>query len=55
VLSFRNTAAFAINSASANVSPIGGGALSASILAATVGKWCELQSDGTNWLIMSSN
>lgn len=55
VLSFRNTAAFAINSASANVSPIGGGALSSAILAATVGKWCELQSDGTNWLVMSSN
>lgn len=55
VLSFRNTAAFAINSDSANVSPIGGGALASAILAATVGKWCELQSDGTNWLVMSSN
>lgn len=55
VLSFRNTAAFAINSASSNVSPIGGGVLTSSILAATIGKWCELQSDGTNWLVMSSN
>lgn len=55
VLSFRNTAAFAINSASSNVSPIGGGALTSAILPATVGKWCELQSDGTNWLAMSSN
>lgn len=55
VLSFRNTAAFAINSASANVSPIGGGALTSAILPATVGKWCELQSDGTNWLTMSAN
>jgi hypothetical protein len=25
------------------------------ILAATVDKWAELQSDGTNWLIVAAN
>lgn len=57
VLKLRNTAAFAINSASSNVGPIAGGAPGTAILPATVGKWCELQVDstGTAWIIVAAN
>lgn len=47
--------AFAVNSASANVIPLVGGAASATILAATAGKFAFLKSDGTNWTIMMAN
>lgn len=55
ILTLRNTAAFAINSASSNVVPLAGGAAGTAILAATAGKYCTLQSDGTNWIIQSAN
>jgi hypothetical protein len=55
MLHVKNIAAFAVNSASANVVPIAGGAASTSILAATAGKWATLQSDGTNWVVIASN
>lgn len=55
VLKIRNTNSYAINSASANIGPIGGGAPTTAILPATVGKWCELQSDGSVWLTMAAN
>lgn len=42
-------------SASSNVVPQTGGAAGTAILAATAGKWAELISDGSNWIIMSSN
>lgn len=42
-------------SASSNVVPQAGGAAGTAILAATAGKWADLQSDGTNWLIVRSN
>jgi len=32
-----------------------GGSAAAAILAATAGKYAELQSDGSNWQIMSAN
>ena len=48
-------AAFAVNSAAANVVPVTGGAATAAILPATAGKWCVLQSDGTSWQIMMAN
>jgi hypothetical protein len=56
-LRFKNTAAFAINSASANVGPQAGGAPGTAILAAAAGKWCVMKVDagGTIWSIMSSN
>lgn len=54
-LKLRNTAAFAINSATSNVGPIVGGAAGTAILTATSGKWCDLQSDGSIWVIMASN
>ena len=42
-------------SASANVVPIVGGAAGTAILAATAGKWADIESDGTNWNITASN
>lgn len=41
-------------SASANVVPIAGGAAATAILAATAGSWCDMVSDGTNWVIVRS-
>jgi len=55
ILYVKNIAAFAVNSASANVVPLVGGAAGTSVLAATAGKWAILQSDGTNWQIMAAN
>lgn len=44
----------AINSASSNVVPLAGGAAGTAIVAGTAGKWAELVSDGTDWVIMAS-
>lgn len=35
--------------------PLAGGAAGSAIVSATAGKWAELQSDGTNWVIMAGN
>lgn len=51
----KTVAAYTVVSASSNVVPLAGGAASTAILAATAGKWAELVSDGTNWVIMSGN
>ena len=51
----KTIAAQTVVSASSNVSPQVGGAAGTAILAATAGKWADLQSDGTNWIIMRSN
>lgn len=53
-LMFLNRQAQAVNSASANVVPIAGGAAGTAILPATAGTWATLTSDGTNWLVMQS-
>jgi hypothetical protein len=42
-------------SASSNVVPLAGGAASTAILPATAGKWADLQSNGSNWVITASN
>jgi len=55
ILKIVNQSAQAVVSASANIQPIGGGALSTAILAASIGKWVELWCDGTNWNIVASN
>jgi alpha-tubulin suppressor-like RCC1 family protein len=47
--------AFTVVSASSNVVPLAGGAAAAAILAATAGKWADLESDGTNWVITAGN
>lgn len=53
ILRFRNTSAFGILSASNNVGQINGGAPTNAILPATTGSWCEMQSDGSTWIIMA--
>lgn len=55
LLMVRTIQAQTVVSASSNVVPLAGGAAGTAILAATAGKWALLQSDGTNWQIMSGN
>lgn len=55
VILIRTIQAQTVVSASSNVVPLVGGAAGTAILAATAGKWAELQSDGTNWQIMAGN
>ena len=45
----------AILSSQSNITPIIGGAPTNAILAATAGKWADLESDGTYWVITASN
>ena len=54
-LSVTTITANTVVSASSNVVPLAGGAAGTAILAATAGKWADLISDGTNWLIVRSN
>lgn len=51
----RTITANTVVSASSNVVPLAGGAAGTAILAATAGKWADLRSDGTNWLIIRAN
>ena len=51
----KTVAAFTVVSASSNVVPLAGGAAGTAILAATAGKYAELVSDGSNWVIMAGN
>ena len=44
-----------VNSASSNIVPLAGGAAGTAILTNTAGKWAQLVSNGTNWVIMSAN
>ena len=52
-LVIKTITANTVVSASSNVVPLAGGAAGTAILAATAGKWVELISDGSNWIIMS--
>jgi hypothetical protein len=54
ILHMSNRAAFTVISASANVMPQAGGTHGTAILPATAGAWVELQSNGTDWVIMES-
>jgi hypothetical protein len=54
-LTFRTIANQTVVSAGSNVVPLAGGAAGTAILAATAGKWADLQSDGSNWQIMRGN
>jgi hypothetical protein len=49
----KNLQAFTVISASSNVVPLAGGAAGTAILSATAGRWAELVSDGTNWIIVA--
>lgn len=42
-------------SSQGNITPIIGGAATTAILAATAGKWVDLESDGTYWLVTAGN
>lgn len=54
-LRLKTIAAQTVVSASSDVVPLAGGAAGTAILAATAGKWVDLDSDGTNWVITASN
>lgn len=54
-ITLRTITAHTVVSATSNVVPLVGGAAGTAILAATAGKWADLQSDGTNWQIMRGN
>jgi hypothetical protein len=51
----KNNTAFAINSASSNVLPLGSNTAGTAILAATASKYARLVSDGYNWVTMEAN
>jgi hypothetical protein len=55
ILWLRNTAAFAVNSVTSNVLPMGSTTAGTAILAATAGKWALLVGNGTNWTTMAAN
>jgi hypothetical protein len=52
-ISLKNIAAFTVDSATANVVPLAGGAAGTAILA-TAGTWVTLVSNGASWVIMQS-
>lgn len=54
-LRFVTIQAQTVVSAASNVVPLAGGAAGTAILAATAGKWADLECDGTNWIITASN
>jgi hypothetical protein len=54
-LNIKTIQAQTVVSASSNVVPLNGGAAGTAILAATIGKYATLVSDGTNWIIMGAN
>ena len=51
----KTRAAYTVISASSNVKPLDTDTAGTAILAATAGKWAELVSDGSNWVIMAAN
>ena len=51
-LTIKTVTANAVISAASNVVPLAGGAAGTAVLAATAGKWAEMQSDGSSWVIM---
>jgi len=53
-LTFQNYQSQVLVSASANVTPQGGGAAGTAILDGVAGNWAALVSDGTNWVIMQA-
>lgn len=54
IVYFKTIQAQTLVSASSNVVPLNGGAAGTAILAATLGKWAKLVSDGSNWIIMAA-
>ena len=54
-LHIKTITANTVISASSDVVPLAGGSAGTAILAATAGKWAQLTSDGTSWIIMAAN
>jgi hypothetical protein len=54
-IKIKTRAAYTVISASSNVKPLDTDTAGTAILAATAGKWAELVSDGSNWIIMAGN
>jgi hypothetical protein len=54
-ITIKNLAAFAINSASSNVIPLGSNTAGTAIVAATAGKYVTLVSNGLYWVVMDGN
>lgn len=55
VITVKTTSGIAVNSASANVVPIGGTVAGTAILTGAAGKFATLVSNGTNWITMQTN
>jgi len=55
VITLKSIAAQIVNSASANVVPLGGGAAAVAIFPATANKFATLVSDNSNWVVMVAN
>jgi hypothetical protein len=55
IIDVKATTLTAVNSASANVVPLGLGGAGTAILTNAGGRWARLQSDDTNWVIMAAN
>ena len=55
ILSIKTIQNSAVNSASANVVPLAGGAAGTAILTTLAGRWATLVFNGTNWEIMAAN
>lgn len=55
ILYLNTITANSVVSASSNVIPLGSNTAGTAILAATLGKFAMLQSDGTNWITMMAN
>lgn len=53
-VTFQNYQTFTLVSASNNVVPIGGGAAGTAILAASIGDWAMLVSNGANWVVLAA-
>ena len=51
----KTIAAYTVISDASNVVPLAGGSAGTAILAATAGKYAELVSNGTNWIVMAGN
>lgn len=51
----KTLAAQTVVSASSNVAPLTSATAGTAILSASSGKWANLQSDGTNWIVMAGN
>ena len=54
-VTIKTRAAYPVVSASSNVKPLDTDTAGTAILAATAGKWAQMVSDGTDWIIMAGN